>query len=125
MGWNCQRANLYHTYQPKICKSLLTASTPSFQAVLPSLLTPLTGLPLHSFSHQHIANCLTNKQYTLLFQWELHLPFSHQCSMMPNAHMAASLMPMATTFSHAQLHTKQHFPTLSMTLFIMFFALLL
>ena len=49
--------------------------------------------------------------------------FSHTCSMTLNAHVAETLMPMVTTFSHALLHAKQHFPTLSVTPFIIsFFA---
>jgi hypothetical protein len=66
--------NLYHQHQLDVKKHLAMHLPPDMIQVLPSLLSPLTSLPLMSLSQRIVANRIPNHHFRLLLQRKLRLP---------------------------------------------------
>ena len=72
------QSHLHQTHQQPMRQELLLATNPDFKDALPSILSPLTSLPLHSLSRQSHDSRLTNEQCTIMLQRKLRLPLLPQ-----------------------------------------------
>jgi hypothetical protein len=66
--------HLYHQHQQDIKTNLASHLHPDISGVLPSLLSPLTSIPLLSLSRRIVTNRIPNPYFRLLLQRKLRLP---------------------------------------------------
>jgi hypothetical protein len=66
--------HLYHQHQQTIRTTFTIHSTPDIAAILPSLLSPLTSIPMLSLSRRIATNRINNTHFRLLLQRKLRLP---------------------------------------------------
>jgi hypothetical protein len=64
----------YHTYQQSVKQNFHLHSPPDIHPYLPSLLSPLTSIPLASMSRRTPTNRFSNDEFRILLQRKLRLP---------------------------------------------------
>jgi hypothetical protein len=80
--------HLYHQHQLDVKTNLASHLNPDIASVLlPSLLSPLTSIPLLSLSRCIATNRIPNQHFWILLQRKLRMPFfRHNCTI-PHAHV--------------------------------------
>jgi hypothetical protein len=66
--------HLYHQHQLEVKKHLPMHFPPDMAQLLPSLISPLTSIPLLSLSRRIVANRIPNHHFRILLQRKLRLP---------------------------------------------------
>jgi hypothetical protein len=72
------QSKIYELHQSQAMIIAIDNATPAESSAFPSLLSPLTSIPLHSLPRRFSDNRFDNKLYTVLLQRKLRLPIFHQ-----------------------------------------------